>query len=76
MRNELLIELFCEEIPARIQRQAMDDAKEVFKQILDENCADYAEIETYISPRRLVIRVTGLEEKTKQIKFLQSLEFV
>ena len=66
MRNELLIELFSEEIPARMQRQAMDDAKTVFKQILDENCADYAEIATYIAPRRIAIKVEGLENKTRR----------
>ena len=65
--NELLIELFTEDIPAKLHKRAISDAKLTFSKILDKYKAEYDSIETYISPRHLAIRVIGLNGTTKSI---------
>ena len=65
--NELLIELFTEDIPAKLQKKAIIDSKITFAKILDEYKAEYDNIETYISPRHLAVRVINLHNKTKSI---------
>lgn len=65
--NELLIELFTEDIPAKLHKRAISDSKIVFTKILDQYKAEYDSIETYISSRHLAIRVIGLHDKTKAI---------
>ena len=67
MRNELLIEIFSEEIPARLQKQAISDSKFLFSKILNNYGAEFSDIETYVSPRRIAIRVIQLNEKTVDI---------
>ena len=67
LRDELLIELFTEDIPAKLQKKAINDSKSIFSKILDEYNAEYGSIETYISPRHLAIRVINLHNKTKSI---------
>ena len=65
MRQELLLEFFSEEIPARFQKKAISDSKEVFTRILADYGAEFSDIETYVSPRRIAIRVSQLADKTK-----------
>ncbi len=65
--NELLIELFTEDIPAKLHKRAISDAKLTLSKILAKYKAEYDSIETYISPRHLAIRVIGLNGTTKSI---------
>ena len=67
MNKELLIELFTEDIPARLHKKAIADAKELFAKILSEYNANYETVNSFISPRRLSIRVTGLAVVTRPI---------
>ncbi len=65
--KELLIELFTEDVPAKLQKKAINDSKNTFTKILDEYKAVYDSIETYVSPRHMAIRVINLDNKTKSI---------
>jgi glycyl-tRNA synthetase beta chain len=61
---ELLLELFCEEIPARMQRTAAEDLR---KAVADKYAAaslSFETMEAYVTPRRLVLHVTGVPEHT------------
>lgn len=58
--DELLIEFFSEEIPARMQRTAAQQLKEVLEKKFKENALSFTEIETYVTPRRLTAVVSNL----------------
>ncbi len=60
--SEFLLEIGCEEIPARAMRRALDDLKQRFETLLDEEKLAHAGVETLGSARRLVVRVVGLAE--------------
>ncbi len=57
---ELLLELFSEEIPARMQRQAADDLARLVRTGLQDEGVDFAELETLAGPRRLTLIAKGL----------------
>jgi glycyl-tRNA synthetase beta chain len=57
---DLLFELFSEEIPARMQRQAADDLKRLVTNALVERGLVYEGAAAYATPRRLALQVVGL----------------
>jgi glycyl-tRNA synthetase beta chain len=57
--SELLLELFSEEIPALMQKNAAIAYKEIFTNILQEN-GIIAEIAVFIGPRRVAIYINNL----------------
>ncbi|WP_127144711.1 glycine--tRNA ligase subunit beta [Pelagibacterium montanilacus] len=57
---ELLLELFSEEIPARLQRRAAEDLKKAVTDALVENGLVYESAGAFATPRRLALTVTGL----------------
>ncbi|PKP73424.1 MAG: glycine--tRNA ligase subunit beta [Alphaproteobacteria bacterium HGW-Alphaproteobacteria-6] len=57
---DLLIELFSEEIPARMQARARDDLKRLVTDGLVEAGLTYAAAHALSTPRRLVLAVDGL----------------
>lgn len=59
---ELLLELFSEEIPARMQQGAMEQLHRLVTAKCDEAEIAYGVVETFVTPRRLVLRVDGLPE--------------
>ena len=59
---ELLIELLSEEIPARMQARAAADFKKLVEDALKEAHLSYANAESFVTPRRLVLVVDGLPE--------------
>ena len=59
---ELLLELFSEEIPARMQASAAEAFKEIVKNKLAEAALNFKSLETYVTPRRLTLVVDGLPE--------------
>ncbi len=64
--KELLLELFSEEIPPLMQRQAAEGFKRIFREKLLENELEFSEVSSYASPRRICVYITDIEEKTKQ----------
>ncbi len=57
---DLLLELFSEEIPARMQRQAADDLKRLVTNALVDAGATYEGAQAFATPRRLALHVVGL----------------
>ena len=57
---DLLLELFCEEIPARMQAQAADVLKRLVTGALVERGLTYAGAAAFATPRRLALHVADL----------------
>ncbi len=57
---DLLLELFSEEIPARMQRQASDDLKRLVTNALVDSGLVYEGAQAFATPRRLTLHVVGL----------------
>jgi glycyl-tRNA synthetase beta chain len=60
---ELLLELFSEEIPARLQAKAADDLKALITNGLVEAGLTYEGAQAHATPRRLVLSVEGLNAR-------------
>jgi glycyl-tRNA synthetase beta chain len=61
--SELLLELFSEEIPARLQSKAAEDLKALVTNGLVEVGLVYEGAQVHATPRRLVLSVEGLNAK-------------
>jgi glycyl-tRNA synthetase beta chain len=57
---ELLIELFSEEIPARMQSRAAEDLKRLVTEALTGAGLVFAKAEAFATPRRLALAIDGL----------------
>lgn len=60
---ELLLELFSEEIPARMQGRARDDLARLLGNALGEAGLEFQTIKTFATPRRLTAVVEGLPKR-------------
>jgi glycyl-tRNA synthetase beta chain len=60
---ELLLELFSEEIPARMQAKAADDLKAMITNGLVDAGLTYEGAQVHATPRRLVLSVEGLNAR-------------
>ncbi|MBA4489862.1 glycine--tRNA ligase subunit beta [Paracoccus sp. S1E-3] len=65
---DLLIELFSEEIPARMQPKAREDLKKLVTDGLVEAGLTYASAGAFSTPRRLALSVEGLTDASKAVK--------
>ena len=65
---ELLVELFSEEIPARMQVRAAEDFKKLVTDRLDGAGLSYETAIAHVTPRRLVLVVDGLPDKQPDIR--------
>ncbi|MFN3992765.1 MAG: glycine--tRNA ligase subunit beta [Tabrizicola flagellatus] len=65
---DLLIELFSEEIPARMQGKARDDLRKLVTDGLVEAGLTYASAGSFSSPRRLVLSVEGLTAESRPVR--------
>jgi glycyl-tRNA synthetase beta chain len=59
---DLLLELFSEEIPARMQRQAAEDLKRLIANALVDASLPYEGAQAFATPRRLTLHVVGLPD--------------
>jgi glycyl-tRNA synthetase beta chain len=66
--SDLLLELFSEEIPARMQARAAEDLKKRVTDALVEGGILYEDARTYVTPRRLTLAVHGLPTKGQDVK--------
>ena len=57
---ELLLELFSEEIPARMQKRAAEDLKKMVTDGLAEAGLFYEAAEAFATPRRLTLAIAGV----------------
>src|ERR671938_121624 len=65
---DLLLELFSEEIPARMQRRAAEDLKKLVTDALVERGFAYEGAKAYATPRRLALAVVGLPPKGRDVR--------
>jgi glycyl-tRNA synthetase beta chain len=65
---DLLIELFSEEIPARMQAKARDDLRKLVTDGLVEAGLTYASAGAFSTPRRLVLSVEGLTAESRAVR--------
>ena len=66
--SELLLELFSEEIPARMQARAAADLKKLVTDALVEAGCTYEGAQAHATPRRLVLSVLGLPANQPDVK--------
>jgi len=64
----LLIELFSEEIPARMQAKAESDLGTALEKALGEAGLNWSKLETASGPRRLTVFMDGLTERSADVK--------
>jgi len=65
---ELLLELFSEEIPARMQARAREDLARLLGNALGEAGLEFNEIKTFATPRRLTTVVEGLPARSPDMR--------
>lgn len=65
---DLLLELFSEEIPARMQKRASEDLKKLVTDGLVDAGLTYESAGAFVTPRRLVLSVTGLTDRSPDLK--------
>lgn len=65
--SDLLLELFSEEIPARMQRKAAADLKKAVTDQLVNAGLTYKAAREYWTPRRLILDIRGLSIRSKDI---------
>ncbi|MGE0232448.1 MAG: glycine--tRNA ligase subunit beta [Flavobacteriaceae bacterium] len=65
---DLLLELFSEEIPARMQPRASEDLRKLVTDALVEAGLTYESAKGFATPRRLVLNVTGLPPKSPDMR--------
>jgi len=66
--SELLLELFSEEIPARMQKRAGEDLVRLVTDALKEAGVEGKNARAYTTPRRLALVIEGLPDKTPDVK--------
>ena len=65
---DLLLELFSEEIPARMQRRAAEDLKKLVTDALVERGFLYEGAKAFATPRRLALHIAGLPVKGQDVR--------
>ena len=65
---ELLLELFSEEIPARMQARAADDLKGLLVEALTANGLKPESAESHSTPRRLAVVVRGVPAAQEDVR--------
>ena len=65
---ELFIELFSEEIPAKLQIDARQRIKQLIEERLQKKEINFKTSKSYSTPKRMVFFVDGIPEKLEQKK--------
>ena len=65
---DFLLELFSEEIPARMQRQAAEDLKKLVTNALVDRGLVYEGAKAFATPRRLALTIAGLPARQPDIR--------
>ena len=64
---ELFIELFSEEIPSRLQKDAREKIKSIIEEKLKLKGIKFNTSESYSTPKRLVFIINGIPNKIKEV---------
>ncbi len=62
--SELLLELFSEEVPARMQVRAADDLRRLVTDALKAQGLEFGQARSFSTPRRLVLVIEGIPAKS------------
>jgi glycyl-tRNA synthetase beta chain len=65
---ELLLELFSEEIPARMQARAAEDLKRLVTDGLKKEGLEFSDAKAFATPRRLMLVIDGIPEKQADVR--------
>ena len=65
---EFFLEIYMEEIPARLVNELSSQLKSNFEVLMKEKDIAYSHIRSYGTPMRLVLFVNGLKDKTEDKK--------
>lgn len=65
---DLLLELFSEEIPARMQKGAADDLQRLVSAGLKDEGLEFSNITAHVTPRRLVLHVEGVPQAQPDLR--------
>lgn len=65
--STFLLEIFVEEMPARLVNELSKQLEDNFKRGIDEHSISYSSLCSYSTPRRLIVAIEGLEKKQKDI---------
>src|SRR3546814_16826810 len=65
---DFLLELFSEEIPARMQARACDDLARLFNERMADAGLKAGAVETYVTPRRLALIARALPTETEAVR--------
>ncbi|MBC8050245.1 MAG: glycine--tRNA ligase subunit beta, partial [Chitinophagales bacterium] len=65
---DLLLELFSEEIPARMQARAADDLARLVGEGLRDGSLAFDRAEAHSGPRRLTLHIEGLPAKSADLR--------
>lgn len=65
---ELLLELFSEEIPARMQPKACEDLKRLMTKALGDAQLEFDTMAAYSTPRRLALHIIGLPKAQSDVR--------
>tara|TARA_Y100000590_G_scaffold426565_1_gene535794 strand:+ start:3517 stop:5583 length:2067 start_codon:yes stop_codon:yes gene_type:complete len=65
---ELFLELFSEEIPAKLQIDARNKIKQRINESLEKNEINFKSSQSFSTPKRLVFLIDGIPEKLEQSK--------
>ena len=65
---DLLLELFSEEIPARMQRKAAEDLRRLVTDALVERGLVYEGAKAFATPRRLALHIAGLPVRGRDVR--------
>src|SRR6516165_5239428 len=65
---DLLLELFSEEIPARMQARAAEDLRKLVTERLVEAGLLYEGVKAFVTPRRLALAIEGIPVKQPDVR--------
>jgi glycyl-tRNA synthetase beta chain len=60
--SSFILEIFSEEIPSRMQEHGRQSLESFFQKNLQEKAISFSKIESYVTPRRLVLHIEGMPE--------------
>ncbi len=64
---DILLEIGMEEIPARFLKPALGDIDKYIKNVFSEKRIEFSEVNTYGTPRRLILNVKGVSERQEDL---------
>lgn len=65
MKNELILEIGTEEIPALFLEESTSNLNQKIKQEFEKNSLSFEDVQIFYTPRRIVVKVSGLLPKQK-----------